>query len=89
MASDLCALLRNPIGRPRPAAPGISVRPRTLGRSGGGGGIPLMGTFKRSYPQAENILSGAEDVRANAYRANESVGPPITEAETKPGPPTN
>jgi cysteinylglycine-S-conjugate dipeptidase len=42
---------------------------------GGGGGIPLMQTLQRLSPDAEFILWGAQDLRANAHGANESVDP--------------
>jgi cysteinylglycine-S-conjugate dipeptidase len=42
---------------------------------GGGGGIPLMRALQRCSPDAEFILWGAQDLRANAHGANESVDP--------------
>jgi acetylornithine deacetylase/succinyl-diaminopimelate desuccinylase-like protein len=42
---------------------------------GSGGGIPLMRTLQRWAPEAEFVLWGAQDLRANAHGPNESVDP--------------
>jgi len=42
---------------------------------GSGGSIPLLETLMKAAPQAEFILLGAEDAKANIHGANESVHP--------------
>jgi len=42
---------------------------------GSGGSIPLLETLMKASPEAEFILLGAEDAKANIHGANESVHP--------------
>ncbi len=42
---------------------------------GSGGSIPLLETLMKAFPEAEFILLGAEDAKANIHGANESVHP--------------
>ncbi|WP_311381097.1 hypothetical protein [Arthrobacter sp. ISL-85] len=38
-----------------------------------GGSIPAVGILKKLYPQADMLITGAEDPHSRAHGANESI----------------
>ncbi len=51
---------------------GFGAEPSDIG---GGGGIPLLGSLQVAFPDAEFVLWGAQDLKANAHGPNENVDP--------------